>query len=267
MFFNKESSMFAVDKEKEITTSSDDEKEIYDNWSTNPENYLHDMVEYQNWFSRCSSVQDTTSMGFVDFYSRILTPEIYAMIGNPKDKTSLEIGFGGGRLVNAVAHSFKRAMGIDIMTEKCFAMTARYLTEQHTDNFTLMHFNDIDKIADKSVDFVYSFIVFQHFSSIQYFHDYVKLIKRVMTDNGCCILFLGRNDLNDDDYCIKNTLAQEKSNCTTYYKPEFVVKTLSDVGLEVMSVNTRGAKNPWTLNKSSAQFSVTFRHTNVQRTL
>jgi ubiquinone/menaquinone biosynthesis C-methylase UbiE len=227
MFFNEGSSLFAANENKDIVNNDKDEKEIYENWSKNPEEHLDDMVAYQNWFSRCTSLKDTTSMGFVDFYSRILTPEIYSIIGNPKDKTSLEIGFGGGRLMNAAAHSFKKALGIDITTEKCFAMTSKFLQEQHVENYELVHFDNVDSVPDASIDFVYSFIVFQHFSSIQFFYDYVKLIKRVLVDGGCCTLYLGRNTLNNDDFCIKNTLSEEKSNCTTYYKPEFVVKVLN----------------------------------------
>lgn len=253
MFFN-DKSLFVIDDK------SNEAKEIYENWEKSAEAYVDDPVAYQNWFNHCVSIQDTASMGFVDLYSRILSPELYQIIGNPKDKTSLEIGFGGGRLMNAAAHAFKKAVGIDIMSEKCFAATSQFLMGQHTQNFELIHYDNIDKISDKSIDFVYSFIVFQHFGNVQFFYDYIKLIKRVLSHDGCCRLFLGKNTLNDEDFFIHNTLKECSSNCTAYYKPEFVSRTLEEHGFNVLSINVNNPKNPWTLNKLSAQFSVTFCH-------
>jgi ubiquinone/menaquinone biosynthesis C-methylase UbiE len=238
--------------------AKNDEAEIYENWAHSAEEFISDPVAYQNWFDHCSSLHGAASMGFVDMFSRILTPEMYPIIGNPSDKVSMEIGFGGGRLMNAAAHAFRKAIGIDIMSEKCFDATAKFINDQRTYNYELYHYNDIGRIPDKSVDFVYSFIVFQHFGEIKYFYDYVNLIKRVLTDTGCCRLFLSKNLLNDEDFFIRNTLGECKSNCTAYYKPEFVARTLEDSGFKVLSMNINLPKNPWTTNKLSAQFAVTF---------
>jgi len=61
-----------------------------------------DMLKYQNWFDTCNSLDECVKKGYIDFAHRIFTEDFYGIIGDPRNKRFLEIGCGGGRLLNAL---------------------------------------------------------------------------------------------------------------------------------------------------------------------
>lgn len=146
--------------------------------------------EYLNWFNSCKSMEEALKTGMIVFSHLLFTPDFYNVLGDPRQKTALEIGFGGGRLMHAASYYFEKVVGIDI--HQAFERTAGILDELGVPDYELLHSDDRDKIEDKSVDFVYSFIVFQHFSSWQIAEDYIKLIDRVLAPGGCGIIYFAK---------------------------------------------------------------------------
>ncbi|MCX7934984.1 MAG: hypothetical protein N3A66_06965 [Planctomycetota bacterium] len=59
---------------------------------------------FQSWFNQAESVAQATVRGYWDFAVHILTSAVCAAIREPEKLTALEIGYGGGRLLNA-SHS------------------------------------------------------------------------------------------------------------------------------------------------------------------
>ena len=57
-------------------------------------------------------------------------------------------------------------------------------------NFTLIHRDNKDIVEKNSIDFIYSFIVFQHFESIDQIIQYIDYSKDILTENGCGIFIL-----------------------------------------------------------------------------
>lgn len=231
-----------------------DEDTTYQSWEKTPELYASDMQKYQNWFDSATSVKESIGSGHIDLHTKIVIPEVYKILGNTNNKKCLEIGFGGGRLLNAACKIFNEASGIDI--HKCFDTTRSFLDSQKNENYRLFHYNDIHNIPDNSIDFVYSFIVFQHFSSINSFYSYLDLIDRVLTKDGCCNLHLSKNIYSDEDYYLKSMSIGER-NSTIFYKPEFVNRILLEKGFEVVDQGQM-TKKPWE-TRLSAQFYVTFK--------
>jgi len=215
------------------------------------------LLEYQNWFDTCSSLSEATSNGFIDFTHRIFTPDFYEYVGDPKQKTSLEIGFGGGRLINAANKFFDKSFGIDILDEKSIKMTQEFINLHGQNNVNLLNYNDRDIIKDKSIDFVYSFIVFQHFSSYSIIENYLTLIKRVLSNNGCGILYFGRNDFTQYDiYQVSEETFQDRE-CSLYVKEKFMVNEMLKQ-FDVIESNIP-TKKLWNKNRSM-QFYIKFKN-------
>lgn len=231
------------------------EKEIQKHWQVGPSSFKGDMHQFQNWFDRTASLDQTISYGNIDFHAKILMPDICKQLGETKNKTCLEIGFGGGRILNAAAKVFQKANGIDI--HDCFDMTSEFLKSQGVENFSLIRFEDSNDIADDSVDFIYSFIVFQHFGSIDVFYQYLDLIKRIMKKGGCGNLHLGKNIWNNNGYFLKPNLNLGTTCSTLYYNLDFVKKELESRNLKMIS-HGQMKKMPWS-DIPSGQFFVNFK--------
>lgn len=231
------------------------EKEIYENWSETPNEFRDDLIKFHDWFDKTDSIRSTISQGHIDFHTKILTSEVYGIIGDVREKNCLEIGFGGGRLLNAASSIFENVTGVDI--HSCFDITEKFLKTQGVTNFSLFHYDNIEKIQNNHIDFIFSFIVFQHFNSIKTFSDYIDFIHRVLKNDGCCKIYFGINQWNTEDFYLKNDI-ERKTNCSTlFYNPNFVKNELIKKGFDIISMG-QTRKTPWS-SMMSGQFYVTFR--------
>jgi SAM-dependent methyltransferase len=145
------------------------------------------IVDFLNWFDSTSSIEETIQKGQSDWENRLTN---FSNFKNINKNTCLEIGFGGGRLLAAASKYFDSVIGIDI--HKAFDKTELFLKSQDISNYKLMHKNNIKDVENESVDFVYSFIVFQHFDSFEEVDFYLEHIKRVLTHNGYAHIFYGK---------------------------------------------------------------------------
>ncbi|NCX97839.1 MAG: hypothetical protein EBX35_04495, partial [Planctomycetia bacterium] len=75
-------------------------------------------LAYQNWFDTATSLERVRSQSCVDFFGKILTPDVLERIGDPSELSALEIGSGGGRLLGVAAQAFRRAVGVDIVYDE-----------------------------------------------------------------------------------------------------------------------------------------------------
>ncbi len=242
---------------------------IEDTWSSYPERFSQDMVAYQNWFDSCNSIASCIAKGEIDFHNRILTGDLYEFLGDPRDKTALDIGFGGGRLMLAASRIFKNVQGVDILNANTSQITKKFLEDNGASNFKLFTPKLIENIEDSSVDFVYSYITFQHFSSIEYFHKYFSDIKRVLKPGGVGSVYFGlikdvskvkvvKKALEADGFCHWHDAFKEGSReSTIYYNPTWVKGQIEDKYNMTVINMMQFSKNPWTDEKSS-QFCVRF---------
>ena len=228
------------------------EFDIEDMWTNGPKKF-ENIDEYVNWFDASIDFKENYKMGYIDFYNRILTMDMYNYIGDPRDKSCLEIGFGGGRLLNASSRVFNQAFGVDILNNESINRTKVLLNDNGCNNVHLYNRKDINQIEDKSIDFVYSFIVIQHFSGWDMVEFYLKHIDRMLTDTGVGILYFGRNDFNDDDIYTKTP---HLKGCSLYNKPEFIRNRLGEQ-FNVIEIGEI-TKAPWN-NLRSGQFFAKFK--------
>jgi SAM-dependent methyltransferase len=162
--------------------------DIEKSWIETPAKY-NDMVKFLSWFDRTSSVQETIDRSRSDWKNLITAFEYYSCM--PK-RSCLEIGFGGGRLLVEASRDFEQAMGIDI--HNAYDKSREYIALHGCNNVVLLHKNELNQVKDSSIDFIFSFIVFQHFESESEVDFYLGQIARLMSPEGCAHIFFRRND-------------------------------------------------------------------------
>ena len=229
-------------------------KKVKDVWTKGP-TVLEDEVEFHSFFDIEDSIENAMKKGFIDFSHKIFTGDFYHLLGDPRDKTALEIGFGGGRLINAASHFFDNVIGVDI--HECFDRTSEILKREGCENFTLLHKDQINTIEDNSVDFVYSFIVFQHFSHWSEAEFYISQIERVLKPGGCGILYMAINERDQQTY-LESGDYWEELGVSLVVQPKFAIERLSESFL--VHAAGRPMKSLWGNHKDtpSAQFFVKF---------
>ena len=229
-------------------------KHIRKIWESLPKNFS-DPEEFAKYFDTSNTLKEVEAMGYIDFYHKIFTREFYQLVGDPRKKSCLEIGFGGGRLLAPAARMFEKAYGVDV--HNSFEMSQKYLETQNVKNAHLITPDEIKKIDNKSVDFVYSFIVFQHFISWSDVEFYFKEIERIITDDGAGILYFGCNNRNDQDvYLVDNPATDEYgASSSLLVKPQFIIDEISKYVIPLACDIT--TKRPWRPENSN-QFYVTF---------
>lgn len=148
------------------------------------------------WFNKETSQtpQQMVVRGYWDFSCHILTPKVCTLLDHPEDKIALEIGYGGGRLINAACNYFQDVIGVDIHDEQ--DVVDAFLRDQCKSNFRLLHTSGrlLDGVDDASVDFVYSFIVLQHVPSFDVFESYIYETYRCLKLGGIAQLYFGKFD-------------------------------------------------------------------------
>lgn len=155
---------------------------------------------FQAWFDPSKDIDQSIVRGFWDFNLHILKPKVCEFIEKPEEKRALEIGYGGGRLVNAACGYFKYVVGIDIHDEQ--EAVSEFLKKQGRSNFELLKSSGktLD-VETESIDFVYSFIVLQHINSFNNYESYLNEAYRCLRPNGVAQLYFGKFDcLNLSDW-------------------------------------------------------------------
>ncbi|MFH1393062.1 MAG: class I SAM-dependent methyltransferase [Patescibacteria group bacterium] len=110
---------------------------------------------------------------------------------NFNDSSALEIGCGNGRMTQFISKNFKKVYAVDISSRMI------NLARQRLANFNNIEFLVSDgselPVQDNIADFVFSYIVFQHFPSKTMIERNLREIKRVLKSNGIAkIQFRGK---------------------------------------------------------------------------
>ena len=149
------------------------------------------MHSFLSWFDKSNGIYQSLVRGYWDLAFHILTPKVCEYIENPEEKIALEIGYGGGRILNAACSYFKEVIGIDIHDER--EIVEEFLRAQGKNNFKLIKTSgrtiDVDS---ESIDFIYSFIVLQHLPSFDVFVSYLEETYRCLKHGGVVQLYFGK---------------------------------------------------------------------------
>ena len=211
--------------------------------------------EFMAWFDPAENVTESISRGYWDFSFNILKKKLCKYTSNAHEKTALEIGYGGGRLLNAACKYYKHVVGIDIHDEQ--KKVAKFLKENGNKNFELIKTsgNTID-YESESVDLVYSFIVLCHMDSLDTFICYLKESYRCLKPGGIAQLYYAarprsrrmRLEVELKGHISSHPDLSKVNGCMvlpyTYIKPSLVHKLSKKVGFKIVDKGIAYAAAP-----------------------
>ena len=146
------------------------------------------------WFNGHGSFEESYYSGAWDFAWHIACPLARHWVVPPLaggGTCALEIGCGGGRLLQHAARFFPRVIGVDIHDE--LDVVGSKLRELGVHNAELRQSDGRSlPCRDGEVDVVYSFIVFQHLATIDVLLAYLRDTYRVLKPGGVAVLYMGR---------------------------------------------------------------------------
>jgi len=114
-------------------------------------------------------------------YDRHVRPFLRAHSFDPASKVALEIGCGIGRMTRCFAQEFAEVIGVDVSPTMIEQARKSQLPRAH---FLAGSGQDLAGVADGSVDFAFSFIVFQHIPEKNAILRYVEEAGRVLRPGG-----------------------------------------------------------------------------------
>lgn len=171
--------------------------------------------------------------GEKDFNDLILNDNfLIQKLGNLKEKVVLEIGCGIGRTTEFISYHFNKVYGVDI-SEKMIEVGKERL--KNLSNATITANDGLTyPVKDDSIDFVFSYIVFQHMSSKKTVRKNFEEIKRTLKDGGIAKIQV-------------RGLPTSKMNW--FYGPSFtkdeIEKLLSSVGLKILKMDGENQRYFW----------------------
>jgi len=116
---------------------------------------------------------------------RLVDPFLTASGFVPSDKRVLEIGCGVGRMSFALAKRFAVVDALDISGEMIKrANTIKEHLSIENVNFSAGSGRGLNQCSDESVDFAFSFIVFQHIPEVAIIESYIREMGRVLKRGG-----------------------------------------------------------------------------------
>lgn len=214
------------------------------------ESQLKGAHSFQRLFDESKDVNQSIVRGYWDLTFHILTKKVCRHINNPEEKVALEIGYGGGRILNAACGYFKQVIGIDIHNEHETVETL--LRSQGKSNFKLIRTSgDSIGVESESIDFIYSFIVLQHLPSFDVFVSYLKETYRCLRPGGVAQLYFGSyfllNPLDQLRYYIrgyKELVPESPVYTTLVIRVPKAKKLCEDIGFKVVETGNSYRRGP-----------------------
>lgn len=106
---------------------------------------------------------------------------------------ALDIGCGLGRLTEPLSRRFKAVIGIDVSDEMILQAKKKWANKKQIE-FIVGGGADLSTIPDAHVDFVFSYIVFQHIPNPEIQYQYFSDIGRVLRPGGAFLIQTSNSD-------------------------------------------------------------------------
>lgn len=157
---------------------------------------------------------------------------LHQILGNYAERTMLEIGCGLGRLTQFLSMHFKEVIGVDISEE--MLTQARLRMGKHPNVKLLVGNGQQLDVSDMSVDFVFSFIVFQHMPDVATVRSNLIEAARVLKPGGVAKIQLRGVEVSKEEW---------------YYGPSFnhegVLDLLKNLPIQLVREEGEGEKYYW----------------------
>jgi ubiquinone/menaquinone biosynthesis C-methylase UbiE len=116
-------------------------------------------------------------------YLRLVQPILQKLQFDPGEKSMAELGCGAGRMTKSFAQRFQTVSAVDISAE----MQARakvYLSSFPNIRWVLSDGETLSGIEDSSLDFVFSYLVLQHFPAKEIVFNSIREMMRILRPGG-----------------------------------------------------------------------------------
>jgi ubiquinone/menaquinone biosynthesis C-methylase UbiE len=136
-------------------------------------------------------------------------------------------------------------------------MTKKFLASQGVSNAQLFHRDELKNIPDGSIDLIYSFIVFQHFDSMEEVDFYLRHIARLLSPQGVAHIYFGKNKnegvavTSDSDFLLRD--------CSLFINPKVMSERVSK-DFQIIAYNDLLPRDPVTNTGESVQAMILFRN-------
>jgi len=226
---------------------------IRSSWIEEPTKFKS-MLDFLNWFDSAPSIAEAIQRAQKDWDERLMH---FSGFSDLNKAICLEIGFGGGRLLVPASRHFKKVIGVDV--HSAFDEAKVFLASQNVSNYYLIHRDEMEALKAASIDFIFSFIVIQHFDSFDEVDYYLKHIKRILNPRGCCHIFFGKS--HKKDIKVVGEKDFQKRARSLFIKPEYFRQHLCKMGFTIINFEDRLKKRlnqPLSSTNESGQARILF---------
>ena len=116
-------------------------------------------------------------------YQRLAEPVLSQLAVTPAGSAMAELGCGAGRMTRAFARRFRSVIAIDI-SEEMQSRAKDYLREFTNVRWVLSDGVELTEVGTSSVEFVFSYLVLQHYPSAELVVNSIKEMMRILRPGG-----------------------------------------------------------------------------------
>lgn len=156
-------------------------------------------------------------------------------LGDGEKPVVLEIGCGVGRLIHFLRHDSSSIIGVDI-SEEMVSRASVFLRNDPAVKLHTLADNNLDCIPSHSVDFIYSYAVFQHLPSCMLMFKYLSEAHRVIKTGGIFVFQANTAQVLAD---------QNDTWVGEWVSTDTIVQHLSDIGWKILSIEGRDTQYTW----------------------
>jgi len=158
---------------------------------------------------------------------------------------ALEIGCGPGRLMRPLSRHFSEIHGVDV-SDQMIALAREKLNDIPNAFPSVTDGSSLPQFADDSIDFVYSYAVFQHIPSRDVVFSYLREARRVMKVGGLALLqFNGLSNRRSDVDTWDGVRFNSSELLEFASQNDFQVLALEGVGTQYMWTSWRKQPRGW----------------------
>lgn len=174
-------------------------------------------------------------------YSTLVEPVLKEMNLNPSTASMAEVGCGAGRMTRTFAKTFAAVTAVDISAEM-LASARHYLSECENVSWVLTDGTNLCGVPSETVDFVFSYLVLQHFPTRALIFSMIREMLRILRPGGVFLFqFNGsaRHTMNLRGRAISSVL---DGLCTVGLRRiSQALASLSGIDSEMIGATWRGA--------------------------
>src|SRR5271166_968790 len=116
-------------------------------------------------------------------YKKLVEPVLQQLVLDPSDKSIAEIGCGAGRMTRSFATRFHSVIAVDI-SEEMQARAKTFLSDFDNITWIRSEGQSLSGIPSDSLDFVFSYLVLQHFPSSELVAEAIQEMIRALKPDG-----------------------------------------------------------------------------------